>query len=234
METKHRFFDKNALLGIFLIGLGLLFLAKHFGWIPVQISDIIFSFPTLLIAIGIFTLGHKKNNSFSFILIAVGIFLLIHRATGFDFHHIFWPSMLVIIGLLILVRKKKEPEWCMEEKTELSADQIDEVNVFGGSERKITSKNFRGGKITSVFGGCSLDLTDCELSEGKNVLDVANIFGGTKLLIPTDWKIHVEVTSIFGGFADKRRTFTPVAGAAQKELYITGVVIFGGGEIKNF
>jgi len=74
-------------------------------------------------------------------------------------------------------------------------------------------------------------MLDCELAEGKNVIDVVTIFGGAKMLIPSDWKVHIEVVSIFGGFADKRRSFE--YSSANKELYITGIVIFGGGEIKN-
>lgn len=114
-----------------------------------------------------------------------------------------------------------------------TSDYLDEVNVFGGSERKIYSKSFRGGKVTSIFGGSTYDLLNCELGDGKNMIDVVNIFGGSKLIIPANWKVHVEVVSIFGGFVDKRRGPAISFDENSKELYITGVAIFGGGEINS-
>ncbi|HEY4784772.1 MAG TPA: DUF5668 domain-containing protein [Bacteroidales bacterium] len=236
METNNRFIDRRAILGIILVLLGLLVLADNLNWFSFSIFDIIFSFPALLILIGAISLNHKRNNLLSYILIGFGVVLLIPRLLNipFDYHRLFLPAVFVTIGILILFRKKKEHSFCIGEPVESSSDLIDEVNVFGGSERKITSKSFKGGKITSIFGGSSFDMLDSELSEGKNVIDVVNIFGGTKMLIPADWKIHVEVLSIFGGFADKRKNYNNSAIDTGKELHITGVVIFGGGEIKNF
>ena len=114
-----------------------------------------------------------------------------------------------------------------------SADYLDEVNVFGGCERKLYSKLFRGGKVTSIFGGSTYDLLNCDLGEGKNMIDVVNIFGGTKLIVPANWRVSVEVVSIFGGFVDKRRTPALSFDDQTKELCITGVAIFGGGEINS-
>lgn len=236
MEARNRFIDRRAILGIVLVLLGVFVLADNLNWFSISIFDLIFSFPTLIIFIGVISLNHKGHNAFSYALIGFGVLLLAIRISGvpFDTHRLLLPAIFVTIGILILFRKKKEHRFCENEVKESSSDYLDEVNVFGGSERKITSKSFKGGKITAVFGGSSYDMLDCELAEGKNVIDVVNIFGGTKMLIPSDWKIHVEVISIFGGFADKRKKYNDSMTTSQKELHITGIVIFGGGEIKNF
>lgn len=236
MET-NRFLDKRAVLGIVLVGLGFLILMTNMGWLNFEIHRVLFSFPMLLILIGVVSLNRRGNNGFSYVLIIAGAFLMIPRIfiVPFDYHRIFWPSMLVLLGLLILFRKKKtNNNFFTHDTREFSADYLDEVNIFGGSERKFVTKTFRGGRITSIFGGSSYDMTDCDLAEGKNVLDVVNIFGGTKMIIPADWKIHVEVVSIFGGFADKRKSYMQSVNTSSKELHITGFVIFGGGEIKSF
>jgi predicted membrane protein len=236
METNNKFLDRRAILGILLVGLGILFLTENLGWLTFSVHNILFSFPMLLILIGVIGLNHRGNNGFSYILIFVGAFLLFPRIFNipFDYSRIFWPAILVILGLLILFRKKKDHHFCRPEVKESPSDYLDAVHIFGGCERKIISKNFRGGKITSIFGGASLDMTECELGDGKNILDIVNIFGGTKMIVPADWKVHVEVISILGGFADKRRTFNTAINTTGKELHITGIVIFGGGEIKNF
>ena len=44
----------------------------------------------------------------------------------------------------------------------------------------------------------------------------------------------IDVVSIFGGFSDKRHDFTDESKKENKELHIKGLLMFGGGEIKNF
>jgi len=236
METTNRRVDRRAILGIVLVVLGLFVLAENLNWFHFSIFDIIFSFPMILILLGVISLNHRGNNVFSYVLMGLGVILLTPKILGipFDSHRLFLPAVFVTIGILVLFRKKKDHNFCLNDVKESSSDFLDEINIFGGSERKITSKSFKGGKITSIFGGSSYDMLDCELADGKNVIDVVNIFGGTKMLIPSDWKIHVEVISIFGGFADKRKKYNDTGLDSGKELHITGMVIFGGGEIKNF
>ena len=51
--------------------------------------------------------------------------------------------------------------------------------------------------------------------------------------MPEEWDIKIEVTSVFGGFSDKR-VRTIVERDREKTLVITGVNVFGGGEIVNY
>jgi Predicted membrane protein (DUF2154). len=239
METKNDFIDRRTILGLLLIIAGSLLLSENMGWLTwpnLSIHSLIFSWKTLLIVIGILSLSHKGKSGFGFTLIAIGVYFHLSSIFNFSWHfdQMFWPAMIVVVGILIIFRKKKQPLCTTANKGTSSSDIIDEVNIFGGCERKISSQNFQGGKITSIFGGSTYDMLESQLNDGKNVLDIVNIFGGTKIIVPSDWKIHVEVISIFGGFADKRRIVTEQGKNSDKELHITGVVIFGGGEIKSF
>ena len=89
-------------------------------------------------------------------------------------------------------------------------------------------------KKTAIFGGSEINLSRCKLAEGKNIIDVFMIFGGSNIVVPPDWSIKIDVLSIFGGFSDKRQNFTDESKKENKELYIKGLAIFGGGEIKNY
>ena len=142
----------------------------------------------------------------------------------------FWPMIFIIIGLAILFRRGGH------RNVQISDNQnyIDELSVFGGSERLITSKEFRGGKVTYIFGGSTINLTQSELAKGRNIIDVFTMFGGGKFIVPRDWDVKVEVTSVFGGFSDKRLTDPNVIYDPAKQLVIKGFVIFGGGEIQSF
>jgi predicted membrane protein len=238
METNSKYsLDKRAILGIVLTIIGFLLLADNLGWMDHHLSHIIFSWPMLLILIGLLNIFKKNHTGFGIILITIGVYFIVPKIPYLDipsnYDSLFWAFILVALGIVFIFRSKKETHFCSGTE-KFSSDYIDEVNVFGGGEKKLTTNSFRGGKITSVFGGSNYDLLECKLADGKNVLDMVNVFGGSKIIVPNDWKIHVEVVSIFGGFSDKRRMINLSNIDNSKELYITGVAIFGGGEIKNF
>lgn len=109
---------------------------------------------------------------------------------------------------------------------------IDSVNFFSGAHQNIVSKNLKGGEIVSVFGGCDLNLTQANF-EGSIVIEVVAIFGGVKIIIPPTWEVKNEVTAIFGGIDDKR-ALMPYQGEVRKIVYLKGLALFGGVDIRNF
>ncbi len=42
-------------------------------------------------------------------------------------------------------------------------DFVDETSVFGGVHKVVVSKNFKGGDVVNIFGGCDLNLTQARL-----------------------------------------------------------------------
>lgn len=112
-------------------------------------------------------------------------------------------------------------------------DYLDSVNVFGGSHHAIYSKNFRGGDIIAIFGGCDVNLSQADF-EGIITIEVIAIFGGTKIIVPPGWEVKSEVTAIFGGMDDKR-AIQPLNDDQPKRLLIVqGLAMFGGVEIRNY
>lgn len=118
-------------------------------------------------------------------------------------------------------------------KEQNSADMIDEVSVFNSIKRRITSQNFRGGRITSIFGGADIFMNEAKLAQGEQVLDIVAIFGGIDLYVPRDWRVIVKTVTIFGGFDDNRFRDSGVEIADDRAIVIKGFVLFGGGDVKN-
>ena len=225
----------RAIFGIVLLLLGVALIANQFNIIPFQIRNYIFTWQAILIVIGVVMLTRKENTITGYILIGIGTFFLIPRFVDlpFEYRGLFWPVFLVIMGILLIFRSTSIFGGDVIEKG-FSDDYIDDVNVFGGHNRKINSMSFRGGKITSAFGGGTYDLTSAQLAPGVNILDQVTIFGGSKLIVPNDWDIKIEVVAIFGGFSDKRGKLPIQTSVSEKKLVIKGVAIFGGGEIISY
>ena len=145
--------------------------------------------------------------------------------------------IFVALGLFIIFRRRgyRYFKHQMSSSNQDYEDKniIDEVNLFGGGNRVINTDNFKGGSVVSLFGGSEINLANCKLAEGSNVLDVTFIFGGSTLIVPQDWNIDIDVFAIFGGFGDKRRKDPNMVYDESKKLALKGFVLFGGGEIKN-
>ena len=237
MEEKRNKFSRNSrahlLLGILLVLLGVAILAEIVDAVPWSMRNIIFSWQMILIVLGVIFIAGKDGKSTGYILLAIGIFFILPKffAVPSYWRGLFWPSILIVIGLLVIFNRGNRPKrWNRERSTD--EDMLDEVDIFGGSRRIVRSENFKGGSITNIFGGSELDLRDCKLAEGVNELDVTMIFGGSKFIFPEEWDVKVETTSVFGGFSDKRRRSIIVPDPNRK-LIIKGVTLFGGGEINN-
>jgi predicted membrane protein len=230
--------DKRLGVGVVFIFIGALFIFSNIGLIPHMMRHYIFSWQMILIVIGLFTLAGNKNRTVGLILISVGVFFILPGLFGMERIGLgkLWPLVFVGVGAYILVRRNREqkdfdfPE--METKTN-NEDFLDDLNVFGGSKRNITSKNFIGGRTTAIFGGSDYDFTNADLAKDVAVLDVIAIFGGNKVVVPSDWDVTIDVVSIFGGFSDKRRTLKSLQVNTNKRLIIKGLALFGGGEVRN-
>lgn len=214
--------QKRLALGIFLIAIGVLFLLRNLDII--DLPRYFYSWQMLLIGIGAFNFI-TGNRAAGFILTAIGGVFLLPDIMQFNFSDL-WPIILIIIGASFFFRNRKRAD----DGEQLDVDSIDEIAVFGGGERYITSQNFRGGKVTAIFGGHTIDLGKVKMAPGAQSIEVFNMFGGTNIKVPESWVVKSEVTPILGGYSDKRKNF---ATSGDESLIIKGTVIFGGIELSN-
>jgi predicted membrane protein len=230
--VAHGIKRKSLVFGLLVLGLGFVWLLHNFGIIGERAWDVIFSWQMLLIAIGVVNIANDSNRGFGWILVAIGGFFMVSEYYDLptSFRHVFWPALLIVIGLVLIFGSAKifrRRDFTLSK----GEDFIEEVAVFGGHDRYVNSKAFRGGKIVSVFGGSKLDLTKVDLAEGHVEIEIVSIFGGSTIIMPTDWNVKLEVFNIFGGYGDKR-----IRGQVDfnKTVVVKGVAIFGGGEIKSY
>lgn len=236
--------SKSIVLGAILLFAGMLLLSSNFNLLPWAVHHLIFSWRTLLIVIGLFIVLTSDNRVPGVILIGIGGFFLLPQLMGlhFGFREVFLPFFFIFLGVVILFSRSHRCKRPVEgagtyfcRPDEGSRDHyLDEVAIFGGGDRQVTSQAFRGGKIVAIFGGSTLSFMQSRLAPGVQSLDMLLVFGGTKLIVPADWKVRTEIISVFGGFSDKRINIQSATGPEAGELVIKGIALFGGGEIKSY
>jgi predicted membrane protein len=195
--------------------------------------------PLILVAFGLMYFFGRGSRVWGAILVGFGVLLqldqlaIIHLTWG-----ILWGLGWIAVGVAVmwgsLVARRfrlPTPDLNVDPSTILS-DNV----VFGSIERRITTKDFRGGVATAIFGGIELDLTESEMQCAEARLETNAIFGGIELRVPYNWQVVSRGTPIFGGFVDKTRlrNNAPDSNDPQKKtLILTGSAIFGGVDVKN-
>jgi predicted membrane protein len=235
MEKRN--FDQRLWLGIGAIILGILFLASNFHILDYNIRRYIFRWEVLLMFLGVMFYFGRRKRSTGIILFFIGaiFYLRDYFDYSFTFWQIFWPGVLIFAGLMIIFRHRLDRHEWVKQGVISDDSLIDEMAVFGGGDRVVTSQAFKGGKVTTVFGGLNFDMLKAKMAEGENHIDVFCLFGGMKLIVPEGWNVKIQVMSLFGGFSDKHRYKSSALNAdGESKLVITGTVIFGGGEIKSY
>lgn len=241
--------DSSIWFGLILVVIGALLVFDNYQFLNFDVSDFIFSWHTFALIIGIIILSKSKNSSVGIIFLLIGLLGSANHFFPFVWDFAFgdfWPILLILIGLFVILRRKETPPHKHHAEHEhddyfkdtpptgVYDDTIDKSVFFTAINKVITSEKFRGGKISLLIGGAKLDLTKSKLAEGENVLDVSCIFGGCTIIVPTDWKVITNVNAVFGGVDDKRYINPTVILGEGSILLIRGSVVFGGVEIRNY
>ena len=219
--------------GIFVL-VGMAFLLDHLGII--SIGNPFRFWPLLLILAGLLNFNSHRR-AWGALAIFAGVVLQLNELgiTHFGWSQV-WPMLLIALGFFVFWesmgwRNKPAPSTSDGDPR----TTLNEAVVFGGLERRVTSQDFQGGDVTTIFGGVELDMTEANMQAKEATLAITAIFGGVELRVPPNWQVAFRGAPIFGGIEDKTRTsrVEDPANSNLKVLIITGAVIFGGLEIKN-
>jgi predicted membrane protein len=235
MEENKNKVDKRVVLGSILIGLGGIFFLNSLDIFDFDFGRVIFSWPFFFIVIGMYLTLNTSRKMVGGIIAGLGfIFILPRIFPTIDYDGSVVVSIfLIAFGSYIILNQKKKTE-AIDELGQITKDVIDDVAIFGGGTKIVSTDNFRGGNITAVFGGSEIILKGSKLAEGTNSIDILAIFGGTTIVVPNDWNVVMNVTSIFGGFSNKSVKDPNRIVDLSRTLIVKGLVVFGGGELKTY
>ncbi|HEV2962179.1 MAG TPA: DUF5668 domain-containing protein [Candidatus Angelobacter sp.] len=214
---------------LIIIGVGVVLLLNQLGLLPPRF---LFNFwPSILIVAGLaqmlFRQGRERMSGAGLVLAGVLVQL---SKLGLLRLQDMWPLFIIFAGAALLwnALREKSPAGTSR-STASTASEFNSVYIFSGTDRKVDSKNFRGGKITAVFGGFKIDLTRSDLEGNEVVMEVNAVFGGGEIIVPETWAVVVEGAGVFGAFEDQTRH----ASEPTRTLHIKGAAVFGGVVIRN-
>ena len=235
--------------GLILVGIGALFLLDNLH--IVHVSSWIAYWPVILIAIGLAKMVDSRGAGGQIaggVLIGLGGLFLADNL-GYLFFRVedLWPLILIGIGVTMLWNRthpgSADTWWGRPQRYRMwphgrfgsgipyTGNGVHEFVMFSGSRRVVTDQDFKGGRISCVFGGVNLDLTGANMVGNTALLYISTLYGGATVRIPTSWNLEVRAGGVFGGFVD--HTVHPPASPDMKHLIVRGSAIFGGVAFKN-
>jgi predicted membrane protein len=240
-------------LGLVVIAVGVLFTLDRLGYL--NAGEFWEYWPVLLIALGIGRVlqpGGSQGRGFGVVLIVLGTWFLLSNLDiiHYSFGEV-WPILLVLLGITMVWRAVAGPSWeCPRRRLKeesaagegsvavagqstsasVTSSTVNAFALLGGVNRKCVSKDFRGGSLTAIMGGCEIDLRNASISSGQAVIDTFALWGGIEIKVPQEWSVVVQGTPILGAFDDMTAR---VGGDGSKVLVIRGVALMGGVDVKN-
>ncbi len=227
--------DIKVYIGVAVIFAGVVMFLDNIG---LDLGVDLFDFwPLILIVIGLnyITSGKQGGRSTNgWLFIAFGILFLL-RSFDIIWFSIgqLWPLVLIAIGFSIL---RNHAQSAMPEGSD-SADFINLLFILGGGEHKYTSKSLRGGRITAVMGGGTIDLRRADTRQEVLEIEVFAMWGGIEIIVPFHWQVNIKGAPLLGAMENNTNPPEAIEGlevsAPPRSLVITGSAIMGGVEVKN-
>lgn len=260
MEEKQKFpshtgYGKTLVALVFILA-GVLLFARNMGWITYELFDVLVSWHSLLIILGVYTIVHRHYITGGIILL-IGAYLLVGELSWLpeNSQAMVWPLALVLAGILFFVKSRKKERWinrhmqnrmrmgrnfsanagnasdASNQQCESDNGFLHSNNVFGAVRHVMLDELFKGANIRTSFGGTTIDLRHTHIAPGETYIDLDCSCGGIELFIPTDWKVVIRCNAFFGGCEDKRWQGANVN--QESILVIRGNISLGGLEIKD-
>jgi predicted membrane protein len=214
--------NSKKVFGSFLILIALILILSL---LDVLDAGYIFStyWPLIIIAIGAVQIFNKNIVGGSIVLL-VGVWFLLDRF-GLNTVDYIWPIILLVLGLGFIFGKGAKDN--IDTITASSAAS-NSFTAFGGVKRMFEIDDYRGGRITTMFGGSEIDLTKCQITEKEINLEINTFFGGCELYVPANWKIRIGGFPVFGGTEEKGEKNT---NEDSPVVNINAITAFGGFDI---
>jgi hypothetical protein len=220
----------RVLFGLFIVAVGVLSTLDNLG--VADARRYLEYWPVALIVIGLaqFAQGCRTGGRMSGVVwIVIGSWLLLER---FDLVRVsvwnLWPILLVLVGGSIVWRALFP---AVRSGPRADSDQtVSALAVMSGVERVNASRDFRGGDLTAIMGGCDIDLREASIAGAEAVLEVFAMWGGITLRLPETWTVVNKVLPVLGGVDQKTRA---ASAAVPQTLVVRGIVLMGGVEIRN-
>lgn len=212
----------QTIFGALVVLLGIVLLLDTTGVLE---TDYLLTYvPSLFVLVALYAMVASGFRNLAgplvIVLLAGGSQLVALGIVGFADLAPLWPVFVIVFGLSVVLARYRARVHTVPD------EYVSAVALFGGSEKRTTSKSFAGADLTALFGGAELDLRDAAVADPPAQVSATALFGGVDVVVPRDWNVRVDVIPVFGAAEDDRPRREEEGD--EVDLVVTGFVAFGG------
>jgi predicted membrane protein len=240
----HLLWPRGLFFPLLILFIGVIYLFDQMGTISAT-SVFHYFWPAIFIFLGLEgILFNRGPGRFwgAFLTLAGGLLVLHNLGIVHGSWRTVWPLLIIFWGLWLLAQALGFPTGCRKREwatnwgervgTATTDSRCDTSVVFSSMKRRITAKDFQGGRMSAVFGEGDVDLTQADIAEEEAVIHAEAVFGAHKIRVPETWQVLVRGTAVFGEFLDKTDQRLP-EGRPPKRLVVKGSAVFGSVVVRN-
>jgi hypothetical protein len=247
----NRSYSWSFTFGALIVAAGVVLLLDQQGLIN---ADRVLSYfwPIVMIGAGsamvIDCHGRGGRGLFGGILLASGVLLVLENLGVAHVHfNTVWPLVVIAIGVLMILQaagpRPNKDGSCTSQwsnlvnhwgRSDSTQTDFSGIAILGGFKRRITTKQFKGGRVLSFMGGFHIDLRQADMEGDSATIEAICFMGGGEIKVPDSWLVSMDGISLFGAFVDETDQQSPaIAGTPQKRLIMKGASLMGGIVVKN-
>ncbi len=175
MTNRDRY--SGLIPGAVILAIGVIFLLNNLGY--VRAGRFWQFWPLLLIFAGLVKLSVPSRRAWGAILLVFGILLQLNQLGYAHFSWgAMWPMVLIAAGAFAMwsaLQARKMIDGFNGNNAD-PRTTLNESAIFGGVQKRLNAKEFRGGQLQSLFGGIEIDLRDADLAETEAVVRECNFW----------------------------------------------------------
>lgn len=227
MEQQQRSLSSQVLFGGLIVLIGIVLLADTTGLYDTR--PLLDYAPSLFVLLGIYAFVRSgfRNIFGPVVIVALAGTWQLVALDVIEWSEVtsLWPLFIVLFGLsIILGQVRSRP-------ARSGSSNVSGFGFFGGSEKRVTTRNFESANLTALFGGAELDLRDADLAERPAHVSCIAMFGGVEVHVPEDWNVEMDVLPLFGGASDER--MRRERDHDEIDLVVSGFAAFGGVTVED-
>ncbi len=198
----------KKLIALFLITIGSLLILDNLNLVDIrQIYD--FFWPTVFILFGLALLiRNRQLQIIGLVLLTIGVLMLLDelgylRLTFDQIMMYFWPGLLILLGLNLLV-SKQTPVRVKNENMRRNTSNQKEYNGFLNSvNEKVENIHFEQCSVNGVLSSVDMDFSGIVFDQEQVTIEVNSVMASVSLKLPKGIRVVMSGSPVLGEVHDR-------------------------------
>lgn len=194
----------KKLIALFLITIGTLLILDNLDLVDIrQIYD--YFWPAVLILFGLSLLVRNRQvQIIGLILLTIGVLTLLDelgylRLTFDQIMMYFWPGLLILLGLNLLISKQSSPARVRTENVRRNTSNQKEYNGFLNSvNEKVENTNFEQCSVNGVLASVDMDFSGIVFEKEHVTIEVNSVLASVSLKLPKGVRVEMAGSPVLG------------------------------------